>query len=203
MRIMAVVTLLSLLWLAPVAAKTKSNFIQDAWKSVVLYELGDNGHCTAFAVRFDPPTYITASHCPPGGTVDGKGVTFLARTNELVAFTVENGRARPILILGSRPELYLETVYQVGFGGPFKIPFVYAGIVEAYKTVPYPNTETPMMMFSANGIGGMSGGPIINNQGHLVSVVLCGGSYTSSDGMFGCGASYEELSDLYRQVTAR
>jgi hypothetical protein len=201
--------LLSLSLLAtPLFAAKPTTFLTNTWKSIVEYKLKINdheAHCTAFAVRFDPPTYLTAAHCNVGvpGEIDGQMVEFVAQSNQILAIKVPNGKARPMLILGERPRAWEDTVHAYGIGGALRHPFIFDGRVLDTRRKPYDEETDLMMMFNQNFIGGMSGGPIVNEKGQLVSVVECGGMYSPMDAGFGCGANYDELSDMYRHVTAR
>ena len=189
---------------ASAAAKKTTNLYEDVWKSVVVYAVDATAHCTAFAVRFDPALYVTARHCFGDdvalGTIDSAKVTVVAVSQELVAVTTTTGRQHPILILGDRPQLG-QYVTGMGYGGPYKVPFMYRGVYVG--DYPVMGEERKLAVFQQNFVGGMSGGPVVNDEGRVVSVMQCGASYGGHNADFGCGSTYDETSDFIRQVTAR
>ena len=199
--------LLTALLLAVVPATAKDKKLPhpyaEALKSMVLLKHAQ-GHCTATAVRFDPPTYLTASHCitEPLGTIDDRPVQLTMLAGELAVVRVPDGKARPVFILGSRPA-YGDPIAMDGFGGPYRIPFILEARMIADNQPPHPEAEAPSMVFSAGAMAGMSGGPVLDADGKLISILLCSGHYNARDAYFACGSTYDETADLYRAATAR
>lgn len=204
MRSMVSLLLGVLLLSTPLLAKKPTNIYVETWKSIVLYRIGEDNHCTAFAVRFDPMVYITASHCfgegTPLGTIDGIQVVPVLQVGEATAVTVPNGKSHPMLILGGRPALG-ELVTGLGFGGPVRFPFMYQSMY--LGDGPVMTDGKVLAATQSNYVGGMSGGPIINAEGHVVSIIQCGGNYGGHNADFGCGSTYDETLEIIQKVTSR
>jgi len=191
------VLIASLLFIAP----SKSIYKQ-VWESTVIYDVPGKGHCTAFAIRFDPPTYVTSSHCllDEAGVINGSKAVVVAVKGELAGLVVPDGKAIPALILGSKPELG-DHIIAFGYGGPESIPFFFEG--PYLGETKFHDVDHHLSYFQQNTMKGMSGGPIVNSEGRVVSVALCGGSYSPTDAQFGCGETYNNTADFIRQLTAR
>ena len=134
--------------------------------SVRLYT--DTGQCTAFAVR--PTRFVTANHCMIGiedaalehaakrynGHVVGRdeGADLIMLETELI---------RPGLKLGARPH-WGDNVY--GFGYAFDLVHPFFAMFQYMGDDPLGHAAT----FNRQLLPGMSGGPIVNEAGELVSV---------------------------------
>lgn len=161
----------------------------------------ENIFCSAFAVRVRQ--YVTASHC----LGDGELVTMKDtptkvikedKVNDLALLEINEIR-RPLAI-GDAPKVGDE-VTQVGYGitskkafDKMRTPFLYfiPSTIIHLTIVPF-NWDGDEMAFYGNGIGGMSGGPVVDKAGKVVSVVTGGGDPGNQLVNIGAGVSYDAL----------
>lgn len=164
---------------------------------------GEPGHCSMFSVSEQPPLYVTAAHCASGPVTFGN-LRFLPLEIDLQEdIAIFEGEAKlPALSLGATPRVGDPTM-AVGYPGaspkPIGIPTMYQGVFAAWGKP----DEAPMAIFTGNTIPGMSGGPIINRRGEVVSVVLGGGHAAQSYQNVGFGAKPDTLRRLVQVWTTR
>lgn len=149
---------------------------------------GKPGACSMFSVSDQPPLYVTAAHCASGPVTFG-ALRFLpleVDIDEDVAIFEGEGSLPP-LTLGPAPKVG-DLTMAIGYPGlspkPIGIPTTYQGIFAAWGKP----DEAPMAIFAGNTIPGMSGGPVINRRGEVVSVVLGGGKVGQTYQNVGFGA---------------
>lgn len=165
---------------------------------VKIYHEDGVGECTAFAIRMT--RYITAGHCVDGaqtllvvyGTEKAIGrVLYESPEHDLAVFECEE-IMRPGLKLGAKPG-YGDTLMAFGFGADMPVP-VYFSLDALGEFVPFEGFPEKLVMNHAL-VPGMSGGPIVNAAGEVVSVNQIS---SQSYGLSG-GAAYAHLKALYKR----
>lgn len=157
---------------------------------------GQAGACTAFSIREVPGQFITANHCAQG-KVEAGGVEFMVRhrdADEDLAL-IETAWGLPALEVGREPRVgdELKAIgYPVASPNPMIFPSTYQGafITPLLK-------ETARTVTVGNTIPGMSGGPIVDKRGEVVSVVLGGGHPDKIYQAVGFGAQFEAVRRLF------
>lgn len=159
------------------------------------------GNCTAFSINERQGYYMTAAHC-----LDQDNPTFLDKSPvAILAFEEDDDLAvirarvsRPALPLATDPEPGTELA-AIGFGrrmvGP---PMISHGVMLPPTLMPgWPPRYYGRLLMTANILFGMSGGPLINRSGRVVSVVQCLG--TDDYYMLACGADPKKFERLYKR----
>lgn len=159
---------------------------------------GKPGSCTAFSVDEAQGRFVTAKHCATG-TVS-IGFVPLAQVDEdasadLVLLQTREG-GLPGLKVGGAPrpgDATLAIGYPLSSPKPMLVPTLYQGPFDAF------NQGHDVATFSGNSMPGMSGGPIVNTRGEVVSVVLGGGNPSQVFQNVGFGAKHAALARLVRK----
>lgn len=145
-----------------------------AQNSVLRLRMDDDATCTAFVIR--ESRILTANHCTHDATsfmADGKPATIISQDEffDLALLKVET--TRPALRLRTTAMYRGDHVTALGYGGGrdfiLQMPGVYA-----MPSIVMDDTFAPCDVFSYQGIPGMSGGPVVDDEGRLVSVVSRG-----------------------------
>lgn len=165
---------------------------------VKIYHL-DTGQneCTAFAIRVG--RYVTAAHCVEDTTEllvvynreRGWGtVIYVDTANDLAVF--DSDIQRPGLNLGKKPS-YGDTVVAFGFGADFPVPIYFAadvlGEFEPFRRL------GQHCVFNHALVPGMSGGPVVDARGDVVSV----NQISSAEYGLSGGATYDNLRALMKK----
>jgi hypothetical protein len=153
---------------------------------------GKDGHCTAFSVNETPGRWVTAGHCAQGDVRVGQLVFRpLAKDalNDLALLETDHGL--PPLLLGAEPREGDPTMaigYPASSESPMAVPSVYQGTFKAWS-----EDTHRFAIFVGNSMPGMSGGPILDRSGRVVSVVLGGGNPAQWSQNVGFGTPYQAL----------
>jgi S1-C subfamily serine protease len=136
--------------------------------------------CTAFLIKERPARWATMTHCLPPDELAVRLNGTLALTRILAAQPGDTGilvfetgtptwkvKALP---LGDAPRRGDE-VLQIGYGGGAPVPLFYAGL---FITAGMRLQGTPLQFNSAQGMPGMSGGPLVDRKYRAVGVVSGG-----------------------------
>jgi len=165
---------------------------------------GRTGHCTAFSINQLKALYLTAGHCvEPTYTlsVDGFPVTVLKvdSTQDIALIRILRFH-KPALKLGESPNV---GEIMIGFGWGMDAPSImfFPGYIISLALDPFQGYELQglRMIFSTNFMPGMSGGPITNGDGRLISLVQCGGMPGSFYHLVGCGARYTYIARMINE----
>jgi S1-C subfamily serine protease len=153
------------------------------------------GSCTAFSVNETPGRWITAAHCAAGDVTVG---SLVFRPLEIDAehdlALLETPHGLPPLLLGPQPVIGDSTLsvgYPLHAEKLVGVPSLYQGVFRMW-----PEDTIPFAIFSGNSMPGMSGGPILDRQGRVVSVVLGGGNPAQAYQNVGFGVPYAALRKL-------
>jgi S1-C subfamily serine protease len=155
--------------------------VQRVSNSIVHLTSADGaGICSGFVVA--PNRIVTARHCADDTVAaDGKPTTLVHRDEfyDLALFSVET--ARPALRIASERPHPGDRVALIGYAwGQFLV--WHFGELE-YVNAKVQDDFAKCMLTDRDGVGGMSGGPVVNLEGDVVSVVSRGNSG------FSCGVS--------------
>lgn len=161
----------------------------------------NNVFCTAAAIS--PTKLLTASHCVllVGGLdewytelVDIRLVEVDKSLDGLAVFESDVPHELKPLSLGKEPQLGDE-VLLMGYGGQAPEAFALPGIVWS-TTMLQPATNTgPFLWVSRIATEGMSGGPVVDRKGKLVSVVIGGFDKMT----IGYNSPYQAVADKFKR----
>lgn len=182
---------LGLMLLVPSVAQGQSwSTVAEKLKESVVFLENSHGTCTAFVIDQPKNLVLTAAHCYdelPRLYVDNKPVTKVVSRDtkkDLLVLSVD-GLDRPALTLAKNDPTTGDEVASRGFGYGLEEPFFRVHHVSAHNLdIDYQNIGGPLIAVDTTYVGGMSGGPLVNLEGHVVGIVQLG---TESVG-FGVGA---------------
>jgi S1-C subfamily serine protease len=193
---MASVAFLTYLWSIIVAPLAAEYWPADrVLRSVVRIEVdfnGKAGSCTAFSIDEGQCRYLTAKHCTVGKVTIGFLPLDVIDADDAADLALLQGRhlCMPALALGGQPKAGDATIaigYPLSSPKPLLVPSMYQGHFDAF------NQGNNVATFSGNSIPGMSGGPIVNHRGDVISVVLGGGNPSQVYQNVGFGVPYVSL----------
>lgn len=155
------------------------------------------GSCTAFSINDAKDYFLTADHCAEFSmTVDGKMAfpIYADETSDLMVLVVPDSGSYPAFKLASEVATG-EPVAAYGWGFGLEFPTFKAGEVATpsvkvpeLATNGYGTPDDTYTILDFDVIHGMSGGPVFNEKGELISIVqLAGPDYV------GVGRSLGEI----------
>lgn len=180
----------------PDIAKAKNSIVQ----------IGDeHSACTAFSSRIN--RLITAGHCVEGKEI-GSTDEYLENGTPLKLVYVDKDHdiavlETPVMFypleLGDEPKLG-EPIWIMGYGIGANGMFFYIlpAAVMSLNDTPLRGWHD-MLTYSSNAVEGMSGGPILNSSGKVVSSVVGGANINGPIYFTGTGTVYSALKKAYKQ----
>lgn len=160
----------------------------------ILPMLSDGGgYCTVWAVT--PNRWITAKHCftedPGPWRIVGVTANVIALDPHADLAMVTGPWGTPLRIAPEAPARG-ETVTTWGYGMSTKTLLVFKAVVIATDADFFTNSPHEFIIGGANGMPGMSGGPVLY-KGRAVSLITGGGPAPSPSHLVGSGVPYEAL----------
>jgi S1-C subfamily serine protease len=164
-------------------------------KSVVSVNSPD-GSCTGFVIhdhwKGDTDLVLTAAHCdaePPHALfADGSvaKVIYKDSKKDIMVLQVDD-LDRPAVTFAAKNPAQGDDVASLGFGYALEKPMFRTAHV-SNASISIPDVEGgPFVMIDAAYVGGMSGGPVVNAAGEVVSIVQ------RASGLIGIGIGAEDI----------
>lgn len=150
----------------------------------------EGGSCTAWAVG--PRKWITAAHCTEHGAMrlDGAPAALLAVDTGIDLALVGGPSAHPLRLATAHPQLG-DPLHVFGYGMGKGVLMLLPGVYLHGNSEFFGEGEA-LLVGIANGMPGMSGGPILAGQ-RVVSVLTGGGTATSPAHLIGTGVPLTAL----------
>jgi S1-C subfamily serine protease len=148
----------------------------DKAQQSVVYIQNTEGRCSGFMIA--PHRVMTAKHCVGEAlTVDNKPATVLRMSEELDLALLEAEVKRPLLTFRDAPIHRWEHLTAIGhaFGWPRDADITALQVIVIFTSQPIEPDSANGMIVQGQFIGGMSGGPIVDQDGKVVSIVQRGG----------------------------
>lgn len=189
-RILATAVLF-LLAMLPLKADQWQSAVEKVQKSVLYLEV-DEGSCTAFVINAQKKYVMSAAHCYSDKVmwVDRvlAKVVSLDTKKDLMVLEVPNlDPAKVELKLAAQDPVIREDVMSVGFGLGLERPFFRtAHVSDTQVMIPEGDIGGPFIGVDGSYTPGQSGGPVIDANGDVVSIVQRGDGGTLG---IGVGAS--------------
>lgn len=166
-----------------------------AQKSIVFVEISkDNltkGSCSGFVINQMKGYVLTAGHCDGEVIlVDGGRSVRVFKDERKDLMVLRSSTTRPEMRLAKQNSLRGEEIASMGFGMGLETPLFRIGHVSSNK-LEIDDLSGPFLMTDISQVHGMSGGPIFNQIGEVVSIV----QRTSPEEGFGIGVTLDVLKD--------
>jgi S1-C subfamily serine protease len=168
---------------ASVSATDWSALAKTLAKSVVFIE-HKTGSCTGFVINDakkdekdnDVDLVLTAAHCEGVGILADQATARIIAKNtdkDLLVLEVDD-LDRPALRLAKDNPAVGDVVASFGFGFGLEKPMLRMAHISAETYIPYEGIGGPIFFTDATFVGGMSGGPVVNEAGEVVMMVQRG-----------------------------
>ncbi len=149
--------------------------IEKLVQSTVLIETSQ-GTCSGFVINEPEKLVLTAAHCYDAAQmfIDGKPLTKVIDRDlkkDLIVVFVD-GLDKPALPLGKENPAVGDQVASYGYGHYLNVPLFRRHTVSASDV--FIDKDGPHLRFDSALIAGMSGGPIVTEDGLVVSIVQLG-----------------------------
>jgi S1-C subfamily serine protease len=191
---------LSVLFVLPVSADQWNEVVAKAQKAVLYLETGD-GSCTAFVINTTKKYAMSAAHCYSEkdsmwvDRVQASVVALDTKKDLLVIKIDELDPSKEELKLAAKDPEIRQDVMSVGFGYGLERPFFKtAHVSDTAVMIPQSGIGGPFIGVDAAYTGGQSGGPVLDVNGDIVSIVQ-----RSDGGTLGIGVG----ADIIRERMGR
>ena len=168
-----------------------SDVIKQVEKALVWVEVGDQGGCSGFVIDTARKYVMTAQHCQPSETgvvwVDRVPAKVISRDvkKDLLVVAAENlNPERTALRLATKNPIRGQEVMSAGFGFSLERPFFRkASVQDDQMMIPEGGVGGPYISTDAPFVAGQSGGPVVDIEGNVVSIVQRGDGGTTGLGV--------------------
>ena len=190
-------SILVLLLAVPISAPAFEwpSVAEKALQSVVSLESNGRLQCTAFSINESRRLFMTAAHCNGENLTLGGEIAWSVYFNEAEDIMVlqSEGIVKPALKPGKLPKVG-QDIASIGFGYGFKEPMFRTGRVSKVQA-PFDDIGE-FMETDFSIIGGMSGGPMIDQDGKVIAINQRGNMQIS------LGKNIRQILELTRQYWA-
>jgi S1-C subfamily serine protease len=139
--------------------------------------VSNEGSCTGWVLndhaKGDKDWIVTAAHCDGSGLFADNApakVVMKDRKHDLMVLEVEDLDRPAVKLSGKTPQLG-EEIMSMGFGYGLEKPMLRIAHI-SNPAIELPDVEGgPFVMIDAAYVNGQSGGPVVNAQGEIVSIV--------------------------------
>lgn len=167
--------------------------------SILPMQSDAGGYCTVWAVTNN--RWVTAKHCftedPGPWRIVGVSANVIALDPDADLAIVSGPWGSPLSIAPEPPRRG-DTVTTWGYGMSTKTLLVFTALVISPDADFFSNSPHEFIIGGANGMPGMSGGPILY-RGKVVSLITGGGPAPSHAHLVGSGVSYQALAAFVRR----
>lgn len=173
----------------PMTATDWSAIIQKVEKALVWVEVGDQGGCSGFVIDTARKYVMTAQHCQPAEAgvvwvdrVPAKVVSRDVKKDLMVVVADLLDPSRTALKLADKNPVRGQEVMSAGYGFALERPFFRKASVQDDQLM-MPDIGGPFISTDAAFVGGQSGGPVVDINGDVVSIVQRGDGGTTGLGV--------------------
>lgn len=191
-------------------ASTSSSFktpsYLDSIKPLVWSEEGETQsfpHCTTFRINSEKHYWLTAAHCinersEVQSTIDNRIVKVLKLDREKDLALLLNTSPGPDLQLSTKSPEFGDSVHTIGYINGESFPFLLHGRVANPNAKPLQANGRSFMIMDMTTGGGNSGGPVLNENNQVISVVEVGfgGGMGSSVSPISGGILYDSVKEF-------
>lgn len=175
MRKSLIALLFAVLSIVPLSASEWGATIKQVEKSIVYININDEGGCTGFVIDAERKYVMTAAHCDGAklyvDNVLGEVVAKDGKKDLMVLYVKHLDPTKTALKLGAEPKIGDEVI-SAGFGYALERPFYRKAMVSDNAVmIPEGGVGGPFVGVDSGFIGGQSGGPVVNINGEVVSIV--------------------------------
>lgn len=203
-RLAASILLICILFVSPVLGHDWSG-VFDRVKQSVVQLFHDKGNCTAFSINQQSHYYLTAFHClgnnmafwKESSTSSGMQHTFnvlrvMKMSKQLDLAVLEAEEGMPALLKGKMPREGAE-VASIGYAFGEDRPYIFTQHVAHIKEARSYDILRKIIIKDQKDIGGMSGGPVVDIKGNVVSMVQFGAIGNGGDDLVDFGTAIEDI----------
>jgi S1-C subfamily serine protease len=177
--------------IVPSKATDWSEVIKSVEQSLVWVEVGDSGGCSGFVIDAARKYIMTAQHCQPSSEgilwtdrVPAKVVSRDSKKDLMVVYAEHLDPMKIALKMADKNPVRGQEVMSVGYGYALERPFFRkASVQDDALTIPENGVGGPYISTDAPFVGGQSGGPVVDINGHLVAIVQRGDGGTTGLGV--------------------
>lgn len=160
----------------PALANDWSGVVKSVENSVVYIDINGESACTGFVIDTKRKYVMTAAHCDGDvlwvDRVKGTVISKDLKKDLMILEVKELDPTKTALKLAGGDPAIGQEVMSIGFGYALERPFFRKSMVSDNAVmIPESGIGGPFIGVDSGFIGGQSGGPVVNDQGEVVSIV--------------------------------